>query len=283
MFKNIKALIKNFIPSYRTERILEAKLNVMETKFTSLENNLNSFETKINIIIDQLVKISNENHESLHEIKCIGWQHLGRFLTYTAAMETSKFITENMPKTKSFEDKFKLLEYALSFANKDGLFLEFGVFQGETINFISGKVCEDVYGFDSFEGLPEDWRTGFDKSVFTTEGCLPAVNENVKLVKGWFDQSLPSFLDIHKESCSFIHVDCDLYSSTKCVFDLLKERIIPGTIIVFDEYFNYPGWQNGEHKAFLEFIQDTGYDFEYIGYTMIEQVAVKIGSKIEHL
>jgi len=48
-------------------------------------------------------------------------------------------------------------------------------------------------------------------------------------------------------------------------------------VIVFNEYFNYPGWQEGEYKAFQEFISDTGLSYEYIGYNHLhEQVAVKI-------
>ena len=53
---------------------------------------------------------------------------------------------------------------------------------------------------------------------------------------------------------AFIHVDCDLYSSTKTIFSLLSDRIVPGTIILFDEYFNYPNWQQHEYKALQEFV-----------------------------
>ena len=107
---------------------------------------------------------------------------------------------------------------------------------------------------------------------------LPTVAKNVELIKGWFDVTLPKFLEEHnEESIKLLHVDCDLYSSTKTVFGNLKDRIVPGTVIVFDEFFNYPGWKEGEYKAFMEFIDETGYKFEYLGYVEImEQVAVRI-------
>jgi hypothetical protein len=70
---------------------------------------------------------------------------------------------------------------------------------------------------------------------------LPHVSSNVTLIKGWFDQTLPPFLEKHPAPVSFLHVDCDLYSSTKTIFDSLRTRFRPGTVIVFDEYFNYPG------------------------------------------
>jgi hypothetical protein len=74
-----------------------------------------------------------------------------------------------------------------------------------------------------------------------------------------------------------VHVDCDLYSSTQTVFRHLKDRIVPGTVIAFDEFFNYPGWQDGEAKAFREFIESSGRRFEYLGYVATsQQLAVKI-------
>jgi hypothetical protein len=98
-------------------------------------------------------------------------------------------------------------------------------------------------------------------------------------VKGFFEQTLPDFLDAYgKKSVAFIHVDCDLYSATKTVLAQLAPMLVEGTIIVFDEYFNYPGWQQGEYKAFAEFVSThdrLGYD--YIGYIRNGgQVAVRL-------
>jgi hypothetical protein len=124
--------------------------------------------------------------------------------------------------------------------------------------------------------LPEDWREGFPKGSFYTDS-LPLVNYNVKLIKGWFNESLPTFLKTHNDNCAFLHIDCDLYSSTKTIFYNLKSYISPGTVIVFDEYFNYPGWKEGEYKAFEEFTKEYQIDYEYIGYNRFsEQVGVKI-------
>jgi hypothetical protein len=52
---------------------------------------------------------------------------------------------------------------------------------------------------------------------------------------------------------------------------------VPGTILLFDEYFNYPGWQHGEHQAWTEFIAATGLPFDYLGYNALgTQLAVVI-------
>jgi Rps23 Pro-64 3,4-dihydroxylase Tpa1-like proline 4-hydroxylase len=149
----------------------------------------------------------------------------------------------------------------------DTLWLEFGTASGNTINYISTFTNETVYGFDSFEGLPEKWRDGFDKGAFTRKGVLPEVNNNVELVKGWFDETLPNFIKMHDKKVSFIHMDADLYSSTKCIFDNLKNYIDDECVIVFDELVNYPGFdgETGELKAFSEFITENKVDYEWIG------------------
>ena len=147
------------------------------------------------------------------------------------------------------------------------LWLEFGVASGKTINYISKFTNDTVYGFDSFEGLPENWRDGFDKGAFDRNGNLPEVNKNVTLIKGWFDETLPNFIKSHNKKVSFIHMDADLYSSTKCIFNNLKDYINKDCIIVFDELVNYPGFDGdtGELKAFYEFITENKVDYEWIG------------------
>lgn len=161
------------------------------------------------------------------------------------------------------------LEYViLNFPHKpDTLWLEFGVASGYTINTISCFTDDIVYGFDSFEGLPEDWRDGFEKGHFTRFGILPTVNKNVCLIKGLFTDTLPNFLQIHNKKISFIHMDADLYSSTKFVLDTVKEYIDEYCIIVFDELVNYPGFdgEKGELKAFYEFIEENNVKYEWIG------------------
>ena len=124
-----------------------------------------------------------------------------------------------------------------------------------------------MYGFDSFEGLPEKWRDGFDKGCFNRNGDLPQVNSNVELIKGWFNETILNFINTHNKKVSFIHMDADLYSSTKFIFDVLKDYIDTDCIIIFDELVNYPGFDGdtGELKAFYEFITENKVDYEWIG------------------
>ena len=204
-------------------------------------------------------------------------QNIERKLQDLALEETARFVMDNLAGAPAFKNDFALLKYAMGKANlATGLLCEFGVFRGTTINFIAALTAQTVYGFDSFEGLPETWRPNFEKGRFATSK-LPKVRPNVKLIKGWFHDSLPPFLAEHPEHAAFLHIDCDLYSSTKTVFQLFRDRIRPGTVIVFDELFNYPGWQQGELKAFNEFISDTGLKYSWLGYCCYhEQAAVVI-------
>lgn len=176
----------------------------------------------------------------------------------------------------SVTSSHELLSKALTFVKSDGLVCEFGVFSGKSINHIASHVNTEVFGFDSFEGLPERWRDGFDRGFFKVDK-LPKVSKNVVLIKGWFDKTLPEFVKSQSKSVAFLHIDCDLYSSTKVIFDNFGEKIKPGCVIVFDEYFNYPGWKEGEIKAFHEFLDTHHLEYEYIGYNANhEQAAVVI-------
>jgi hypothetical protein len=192
-----------------------------------------------------------------------------------AHKETLDFITETMPDALAFDTPRELMHHALSRVTVDGLYAEFGVNEGGTITYIAKQKPErTIHGFDSFEGLPEDWSgNAMAAGYFNRKGRLPKVPSNVVLYPGWFDATAPKFAAEQKGPMAFLHVDCDLYSSTVTIFSALADRIVPGTVIMFDEYFNYPNWKAHEHRAFTEFQAASGKTFRYIGYS-IQQVAV---------
>ena len=167
----------------------------------------------------------------------------------------------------------------------DGLWMEFGVYRGRTITNIAKYSSNIIYGFDSFEGLHEHWDEENPLGVYSLQGDIPSgaicgSNDdnpgmydssptktirpwprNVQLVKGFFEDSLPSFLESHTAPAAFINIDSDLYSSANTVLTLLKDRVQDGTIITFDEICDYPTYREHEIKAFAEFLLDG--DFEY--------------------
>lgn len=202
-------------------------------------------------------------------------------LEMEAMQESIDYIKKNMPDSMIFTSWHDLHEHAMDHAEVKGLYLEFGVKKGETIRELASMTDNTVHGFDSFQGLPEDWKgTSLHKGRFNKQGKLPVVPDNVKLHAGWFNESLPVFIKQYPEPVAYMHIDCDLYSSTKTIFEHLTDRIVPGTVIVFDEYFNYPNWQQHEYKAFQEFVSEHTTQYEYLGFLSYDScVAVKITGK----
>jgi hypothetical protein len=214
--------------------------------------------------------------EELQEYEKQAARRLDLALVRRAADESAEMVNREMRGVRSYPDKFALLRASIERCDRGlkGLYCEFGVYKGETINFIASLVSGEVHGFDSFKGLPENWWGMFEKGMFSMPG-LPPVRPNVRLHKGWFKDSLPRFRAQHPEVLAFAHLDADLYTSTKDVLELLGDRIVPGTVLQFDEYMNYPGWQGGEYKAFQDFVSARKVEFDYIGLSN-EQVAVRI-------
>jgi hypothetical protein len=193
---------------------------------------------------------------------------------FKAALDSADHYEKHFLTCPAFENSLSLLSRALDLAQPNGLFLEFGVASGRTISHMALNTPRiHFHGFDSFEGLPEAWRSGFDKGAFA-QARLPIVPPNVTLIKGWFDDTLPTFLhDRPQMPLSLVHIDCDLYSSTKTIFASLKDRIVSGTVIVFDEYWNYPGWRDHEFRAFEELLAETGIRAKPFGFVPSHQQA----------
>ena len=150
-----------------------------------------------------------------------------------AAAESVQFFQEFMPMTPNLETGSALFEYVLDCVTADGLWLEFGVRGGGDIRRIAGRAPGDVFGFDSFEGLPEDWTHFQRKGRYSMDGQIPDnMPPNVQLIKGWFSDTLPTFLAQHRGPIAFLHIDSDLYSSAKTVLNQLQGRITDGTVIL---------------------------------------------------
>ena len=199
-------------------------------------------------------------------------------LQLAARDESVAYIQEHMTAAIICSDRYALHRLALDHAPASGLLLEFGVKKGGSIGDIAAMTERTVHGFDSFEGLPEDWAgTPMRRGKFSTGGKLPNVSANVRLHPGLFEDSLPLFIESHADPLAFMHVDCDLYSSTKTIFAMLAPYIVVGSVIVFDEYFNYPNWREHEFRAFHEFVETHGVAYDYLGFTsQAGCVAVKV-------
>jgi O-methyltransferase len=179
--------------------------------------------------------------------------------------------------------------------NVPGDYLEFGVFRGErllqayeTVNFLikriqskkdpylrktSSRNLEEMrfFGFDSFEGLPETkqidvtegqeaWlgEGGFSASLKEVTGLMPRKaieNKRIRLVKGWFNESLtPQLKKTHDmKAASIVHIDCDFYESTVPALEFCTDLLQNGSVVIFDDWWMYHGRSDrGEQRAFNE-------------------------------
>lgn len=151
-------------------------------------------------------------------------------------------------------------------ANRDVLYLEFGVYQGASMRYWSKMLshpASELHGFDSFEGLPEAWTEMEGSGHFSTNGAMPTVEDRrVKFFKGWFHQTLPVY-QVPKHEVLVLNFDADLYSSTKYVLDHMSEYIVPGTYLYFDEFSDL----QHEFRAFMEFCSSSDRKFVVRGTT----------------
>jgi hypothetical protein len=168
-----------------------------------------------------------------------------------------------------------------------GLILEFGTATGRTLNqFAYWLPKKTIYGFDGWQGLPEKFND-LPAGHFAQE--LPSVQSNCQLVQGWFGErpeqdkssiaefTALTFASTNHAPIALLHLDADLYSSTKTVLDAFAKHIVPGTVILFNEYWNHPTWKKHEFKAWQEHCVTYGIKYEYIGYASDHQeVAVRV-------
>jgi len=190
---------------------------------------------------------SYEMYTKEEEIKC--YNHFKKFFKNAIFLDTERIRKYSIQ--KSIENDNEQKSY----------YLEFGVFNGISINFFSKYLKTNIYGFDSFKGLNEDWRGSIlERGYFNLKGKEPKVNKNVTLIKGWVQDTLLDFLK-KKPKINFVHMDLDTYESTKFVLKNIKPLLCKNSIILFDELYNFSGWDVGEYKALTEVFNETEYKF----------------------
>ena len=181
-------------------------------------------------------------------------------------LEVGRWMSTNGYKVTQRVDRREQLfeELAARVGEKDVLYLEFGVSKGEATRYWSKLLRNPIsklHGFDSFEGLPEDWLPHRPKGHFCTE--IPQIDDpRVQFFRGWFEETLPRY-EVPPHEALVLNFDADLYSSTIFVLNNLEDAIVPGTYVYFDE-FNH---RLHELRAFDEFIKRTGMKFSVLGAT----------------
>lgn len=160
---------------------------------------------------------------------------------------------------RNYEKRFQLYRFLLDhFKLKDEplTYLEYGVASGASFKWWlqnNSHQGSQFFGFDTFEGLPENWGSFYKKGDMSS--AIPAVDDNrAQFIKGLFQDTLNGFIKKQKDILAspkrlVVHMDADLYSATAFVLPMLYPFLKKDDIITFDE-FSVP---MHEFKAFHEF------------------------------
>jgi len=169
-----------------------------------------------------------------------------------------------------FKTRENLWQYCKkNIKESEGFMFEFGVHKGYSINFFSDLFPNfKIFGFDSFKGLEEDWG-GYQiqMGTFDLNGKLPEVSKKVTLIDGWFEDTLPNFLKSFANQVTIVHLDADTYKPTIYVLNQIMRILGPGTIIIFDQFFGYTGYEEHEFKAWNEFTLANRFKYKVLGYS----------------
>jgi hypothetical protein len=177
-----------------------------------------------------------------------------------------------------FTDREALMRASIEWAPANGLVVEFGVFQGESLRYLQHIFDAPVIGYDSFDGLPEAWERSpghaLPAGFFQ---CRPPAIDRAELVVGRFEDTVARDLARRAQPIRLAHIDCDLYSSAATVLAAIRPWLQPGTVLLFDELAAfetsaYQNWRDGEWRA----LQESGLRCRPLGRTLHTQCAVAI-------
>lgn len=184
-----------------------------------------------------------------------------------------------IPKTHK-SNRFGALRFAAVNATLPGPWLEFGVYRGRSARWLLRHLPENgaLHLFDSFEGLPESWEERLPAGAFALPSRdWPRFHDpRVYMHVGRFHESLQLWRDVHGIAPALVHIDCDLYESTRQALQGLNGLIRPGCILAFDELYNYKGFENHEYRALTEFSQAAGAQLQVLGRTQARQVVMRV-------
>lgn len=173
------------------------------------------------------------------------------------------------------------LKIAEKFSQVDGDIVECGVWKGGMIAGVAKLLNTEktFYLYDSFEGLPEAKDVDGDKAInyqknkeakfyfdncsieehFAKEAMQKSQTTNYKVVKGWFDKTLPG----HKSKISILRLDADWYESTMVCLENLYDKLSPGGVIMVDDYYVWDGCTRAIHDYLAKYkLQDRIFQFD---------------------
>ena len=228
---------------------------------------------KIKQMIESVGGHFNKRNRPINQVSVID------IVNAESKIESANFIRSNFSQALLFDQLEDIHNYIITQLDAEGLLLEFGVYSARSIKRFSKQIVNlndkrIIYGFDSFQGIEEDWHRFPAKLKSSFKIAPPKVPSNVKLVIGKVQETFENFLNQHQnEKIAFMHLDMDTYTPTKFVLEKARNFFDTGTIILFDELYGYPNWQQHEYLALTEVLAPEDYEFIVFGS---EQCAIKI-------
>jgi hypothetical protein len=158
---------------------------------------------------------------------------------------------------KKYGNRWQLLDAALAAAKVNGWVAEFGVLKGKSLREIAKRIRPAIiHGFDSFDGLQEVWAGKPVGALKLRESVKARIEfpPNAEMHVGTVQETVPPFVAKQTQPARLLHIDTDTYLPAKSILADCNEKIVPGTVIIFDEYWNYKGWEEHEARAFCEWL-----------------------------
>ena len=157
------------------------------------------------------------------------------------------------------------------------LYLEFGVARGASIRHWSELLRNPnsaLHGFDSFLGLPHDWSLeGHGRGHFSTGGRPPKIEDpRVRFFAGWFEETLPDYRWPEHEVLMVV-MDADLYTSTSTALQYVKDRLVPGSYLYFDQFHH----RCDELRALAELLDENQFTFELVASRVYLEIDAQRG------
>lgn len=199
-------------------------------------------------------RLPTRGFQNLHD--ALAWVELGHWLAAHAGANATP---------RELASKDELFAHALAHVQGTRTqYLEFGVYEGNSLRWWAEHVTDPsarFVGFDSFEGLPEDWRHNIRQGQFRTAGPPSIEDPRVSFVVGWFDETLSQY-ELPPHDQLIVNIDSDLYSSAHTVLEWLEPHLQPGTLLYFDELVDC----HHELRAFVESLAKSGRRVSPLGF-----------------
>lgn len=175
-------------------------------------------------------------------------------------------------------NRWAVFDAAISMSDKKRPFYEYGVWMGESFKYLI-RAYKKGYGFDTFEGLPENWHS-VPKGTYSSRGKIPKLKGG-EFIVGEFEKTLPEFFALKRPKASLINFDADLYSSTLCALKYSSPVIDEKTVLVFDELIVNEKWEQDEFKALTEFCDENNLHYNvHVVSLFTKQAVITLDKKI---